>query len=106
MSRYRCTNPVCKGASWQGEEPVCPECKLDGRLPRFTRFVKVVKTVHWDPPSPVPGVGKGYFACDPETAIFGDRETAATGDSTVVNCAACRASLAFTEHAALQTVPA
>lgn len=86
--QWRCNN--C-GASFQSDRQACAACGVDAQAePRFAGVVVPVETVHFDPPHPVVrGYGTGRLACDPRKQVAGSR---ATGEPSVVNCPACRAT--------------
>jgi hypothetical protein len=98
MGLYRCQNQHCSTDphgrlifDFEAEEPVCPTCGTDARVPG-PEVVVALKVVHFDPPSHVFGRGLGHPACRPEKSVRG---VAATGDPGSVNCAACKATEAY-----------
>jgi hypothetical protein len=93
MARYRCYACVdAKGRPGRDFEaagpPKCPACGADPALdPRHARVVQPVAVIHFDPPSGVPGLGVGLWACDKTKPVAGGGM--ATGDPLAVTCAAC-----------------
>jgi rubredoxin len=96
MKRWRCTN--CrhdfKAAAAPGSSPACPECGISpADHPRFASLIIELKTVHFDPPSRVKGIGLNRPACKPKAplgSLFGNGM--GSGEPTDVNCEACRAT--------------
>lgn len=86
MKRFRCYNCTHE---FIAKEPLCLKCGLDGREPRYATHVVEIKTIHYDPPSKVYGVGMGCRACDQNTPINRGR---GTGIAKIVNCDACKES--------------
>lgn len=103
---WRCYNTPCAdkpgtpGHDFMAVDPVCDKCGIDRRDPRFTQIITPVVVVHYDPPSPVDGVGQRTLACTGKP-IAGFR---ATGDPEAVNCPACQASEAWQANYAKRQV--
>jgi len=104
---YRCLNPKCAddpsgklGHDFTADVPVCDKCGVDGRDPRFARVVHRLVVLHYDPPSPVEGIGLGHRACDPSktSRASSDGMQMATGDPESVNCAKCRETGVWKEN--------
>lgn len=85
---YRCVNSACKTTEFTAPAAICPTCAADGPL------VHQLAIIHFDPPSRYPHRGLGHCACDPKTHIGRKR---GTGEHSVVNCPACKATKAYRE---------
>lgn len=94
--RYRCIN--C-GNEFIADKPACSTCQIDPATdPRAVGIIHSLATIHFDPPHPrIRHRGLGVRACDPSVSISRGR---GTGEARVVNCDACKATLAF--HEAVQ----
>ncbi len=114
---FRCTNSHCTDEAGKPQEfeftptlqaldPQCPKCKTVANDPKYGGvIVRLVKT-HFDPPSHIGGMGKGFRACDETKPIQvgGDIVTGleapnpfhnGTGVLGAVNCPQCKASEAY-----------
>lgn len=92
MPRFRCAQ--CKG-EFVAAKPACEKCGLDPEKDaRHAAFFLDLVTIHFDPPTHVPGLGNGHAACNP-TLRTGSNGDAWTGEKQVVNCEACKASDEF-----------
>lgn len=89
--RYRCTN--CN-TEFVAERPACAKCEIDPTTdPRAIGVIHPLATIHYDPPHPkIKRRGLGHRACDPSKHIGRGR---GTGEASVVNCEACKATAAF-----------
>jgi hypothetical protein len=89
--RYRCMN--C-GTDFVAETPSCARCGIDPATdPRAAGVIHPIATIHYDPPHPrIRFRGLGHRACDPTKHIGTGR---GSGEPSVVNCEACRATPAF-----------
>lgn len=89
--RYRCTN--C-GTSFVADRPTCAKCDIDASTDqRAAGVIHSLCTIHFDPPHPkIRFRGLGHPACNPSRGIHGLR---GTGEPSVVNCEACRATEAW-----------
>ncbi len=94
--RYRCLN--CH-TDFVAEQPVCAKCGIDPATdPRAAGIIQPLATIHYDPPHPrIKFRGMGHRACDPTKPIGTGR---GTGEPRVVNCEACKATVAFQEAVA------
>lgn len=97
---YRCQNPLCAGKPdfWvdAGKDPACPGCEISITDERFKSLITPVAILHFDPPSHVPGFGRGYWACNPAKAVVVNvGRDRATGDPLVVTCPACKETAAY-----------
>lgn len=90
--RYRCT--LCKG-EFVADKPTCAKCGLDPSVNRrHAEMFLELRTIHFDAPTHVPGIGVNYAACDPKLKV-GANQDAFTGEKAHVNCEKCKASEAF-----------
>ena len=90
MNLYRCNNSKCRGAEFEAEEPVCPGCKVDARIPKYAHVIQQLEILHFNPPDLiVPELRLGTMACDPTKSCAGHWFT---NVPSVVNCRACRAT--------------
>lgn len=93
--RYRCLNPRCSdrpgipGHEFVSDEGKCDKCGTRQDDTRTGRYIHTLKVLHYDPPSAVEGVGKGYIACDPQRDLA-KQPARYTGFAPEVNCPACR----------------
>lgn len=87
MGLYRCEH--C-GKTFEADRPACKPCRIDPVAdPRHAKYLTPLLTIHFDPPTHLDGLGRGHLACNPAAKVAGNR---ATGEPSVVNCAACRAT--------------
>jgi hypothetical protein len=107
---YRCLNPKCAdrpdgkpGHDFDAKldkgrpVPVCDKCGLDGRLPKFMRYIVKLVCIHFDPPSGLPGVGLNVCLCDGrDVGKLKAGEAGATGDPECVTCPKCLEHPQFT----------
>lgn len=106
---FRCLNPKCAdrddgkpGHDFEAKlekgkpVPVCDKCGLDGRQPKFMRFIVQLVAIHFDPPTGLPGVGLNVCICDgrPLHKLKAGQE-GATGDPEGVTCPKCLAHPQF-----------
>lgn len=98
MKLFRCYvcegKPGMPGKDFAAEVPVCPDCKIDGRVPKYASYVVALKVIHFDPPDPVLGKlqgrlrrGLNHAACNPALPVG---KCLASGDPAAVNCPACQ----------------
>lgn len=94
--RYRCTN--C-GTDFVADKPACAKCDIDATTdPQATGIIHPLVTIHYDPPhAKIKGRGLGHRACAPTTHIGRGR---GTGEASVVNCEACKATVAYRDAVA------
>jgi hypothetical protein len=79
------------GRSFTAEKPVCPQCGLDGTDPRFASLIVQCRVIHFETPHPIAvGRGSGKLACEAKYS-----GVMASGHPDVVNCPACRATVAW-----------
>lgn len=91
MKRYLCTN--C-GRAFRAARPVCEPCKIDPAAnPRFAKAIVEQVTIHFDPPSHVPGAGLYHRACQPDVSGYGGQM--ATGEPSAVTCETCLETAAW-----------
>lgn len=99
MARWRCMNPKCSnpearpGFDFDGEAKTakCPKCGIENTHPRFGNLLVKLTTIHYDPPSEVPGYGLGFPLCDPYRKV-GDlwqKKEQASGEPGLANCQTC-----------------
>lgn len=92
MPRYRCGQ--CRG-EFVAQRPSCAKCGLDpSQDKRHAALFQEMTTIHYDPPSHVPGMGLGHAACNQKLKT-GSNGDAWTGEKPVVNCEQCKASDLF-----------
>jgi hypothetical protein len=102
MYLFRCLNPKCAddpngklGHDFYWEAPICPKCGIDGRSPKYGRFMEVLTTIHYDPPEGiVDGVGKNIALCNGKTSYelgMARPLEQVTGEPGSVTCPACKA---------------
>src|SRR5262249_7695922 len=101
MPLYRCLNPACPSPAreFTADAPVCPGCKVDARVPKFRAVVVPLVTIHFDPPSAVPGIGLNVLACRPDQPVNRFR---ASGSARAVNCPACKRTEAWKKQAEIE----
>lgn len=89
--RYRCSN--C-GTDFVADKPACAKCDIDATTdPQAIGVIHPLATIHYDPPHPkIKLRGKGHRACDTKTHIGRGK---GTGEASVVNCEACKATPAY-----------
>lgn len=98
---FRCQNANCSEDrhgrlifDFEANEPVCPKCGCDARDPRYADTVIQLEVIHFDPPDErLAGKGKNILACNPRRRV--GATVRASGDPTVVNCPACKATDAY-----------
>lgn len=93
MRRWRCSQCNHEFKTERNEAAaVCPGCRLDTAAhPRFKNVLVECKTIHFDPPTQVQGIGLNRPACKPAAKICsGFGNDLGSGDPTSVNCEACR----------------
>ncbi len=97
MKMFRCYN--CEnakgmpGLDFPADAPVCPNCGLDGRDPKFAGLFAPLVCIHFDAPHAVAkNRGVGHAACDPKLPIGTVR---GSGHPDAVSCPACRETEAF-----------
>lgn len=103
---YRCINPKCgpNGHEFTGESPAkCPKCGIAEDDPKLGLAIRRLVLVHFDPPSPLPGIGMGYRACNHQRGIAVGMPSpdkpgvhAGTGDPRSVTCPKCKESEEYT----------
>lgn len=92
MPRYRCGQ--CR-REFEAAKPSCEACGLlPDRDKRHATLFQELTTIHFDPPSHVPGMGKGFAACN-QKLMTGSNGDAWTGDKAVVNCEKCQSTDLF-----------
>lgn len=92
MARFRCT--LCSG-EFVADKPACAKCGLDPVVnPRHGEKFYELRTIHFDAPTHVPGIGTGHAACKPALKV-GTNNDAWSGEKSCVNCEACKESDAF-----------
>lgn len=94
MNFYRCINcgvTFKSPRSPDGPPPGCKACGVDPDTdPALVGYILPLETIHFDPPHPIVRFkGRGHLACNPAVRVAGKR---ATGEPSVVNCEACRAT--------------
>jgi hypothetical protein len=98
MPLFRCQNQKCSTDphgrlifDFESNEPVCPNCKADARLPEFKHTVIKLTTIHLhlkDPKGQDIGQGSRYrVACGGSLA-----GRHGSGDAIAVNCPECKAT--------------
>ena len=95
MRRWRCSQCNHDFKTERNEAAtVCPKCKIDTAAhPRFKTVLVECKTLHFDPPTQVAGIGLNRPACKPAAKIAsGFGSDMGTGEPSMVNCEACRAT--------------
>lgn len=100
MKFFRCVNPDCNTSpDFMADEPVCPDCKTDGRKHAAT-IVELVP-VHYfvaDKDGPiVTQVGNRRIPCMPNRTKL---PKSCSGERRAVTCPACKASAVFKGHEA------
>ena len=69
--------------------------RIDGRSPKYGRFMEVLSIIHYDPPEGiVDGVGKNIALCNGLTSFEISRRVPleqVTGEPGSVTCPACKA---------------
>ena len=93
MPLFRCLN--CK-KEFEAIQPACVDCGIDPTThPRHKDMVVPLVTIHFDPPSGVPGIGKGFAACNPKLRVgmpncgFSGEKN---GEKIIITCPKCLAS--------------
>lgn len=100
MPLFRCLN--CS-REFDAARPSCSACGLDPATnPRHTDLFVPLLLHHFDPPTNVPGIGKGHAACDPAIKC-GRPGMMFTGEPGAVNCPKCKATEAFVAANGLST---
>jgi|GEM_PF-6779105 len=100
MKLYRCENPDCDTSpDFSADEPVCPDCKADGR--QHALLITELVPVHYfavdrDGPIRTP-IGNRRIPCMPKRAKL---LKACSGERVAVTCPACKASDVFKGHEA------
>ncbi len=114
---FRCTNANCRTDDGKpldfdftptigNLDPECPKCKTKANDPRFGHVIVRLVRTHFDAPSHVGGMGKGFRACDETKPIQvgGDIVSGleapnpfhnGTGVVSAVNCSTCMETEAF-----------
>lgn len=126
MAMFRCRNPKCQDkvhedlgpGGFEHSDPAkaaCPHCGTSITDKRFGSLIQRRVQIHFDPPSGIPGYGKGVRACDERIPIFAGQRMlrggvpspshAGTGSPTSVTCIACKKTLAFKEALAALEAP-
>lgn len=105
IKMFRCANPKCRKANkgtFFAEIPKCPQCGIEANDPKYGRLIGRCALVHFDPPSPVPGIGLNVRACDPAKVITvastNERKPswhAGTGNPKGVTCPQCKETRAY-----------
>lgn len=91
---YRCMNPKCETAEFEAPAPLCPGCKVDGRIKRYAGMIQRLVIIHFDPPDPIiPNRGVNVVACDPNHKVGGN--IMATAEHSAVTCKKCKATDVF-----------
>lgn len=92
MTRYRCGQ--CE-REFLADKPSCTDCGLDPATDkRHAKFFLELRTIHFDAPTHIEGLGVGFAACDPKFKV-GTNNDAFTGEKKFVNCEKCKDSEAF-----------
>lgn len=100
---YRCQNQECSNDAhgrlifdFEADEPVCPKCEADGRLPEYKAVVLSLVVLHFIHPDKRGAIitpnGRQRVACMPDSVLDGIRGTASP---PVVNCKACKDTPAY-----------
>jgi hypothetical protein len=97
---YACVNPSgVPGLDFEGELPVCPNCKLDGSKVRFASYIAIREVIHFDAPFDHPTLrdtmGVGHAACTEKIVIAANSAVRATGVPRAVTCPRCQETDAF-----------
>lgn len=94
MNSKCATNPHAGrlGFEFEGEKSAakCPKCGIESGDIRFGPLLTPLVTIHYDPPSPVPGYGMGYPLCDKSKIVVALNGEQASGEPCAVNCKACK----------------
>lgn len=106
---FRCNNCVNDATGANGvdftapaDKPVCPTCGANRNDPDEAALIDELVVIHWEPAHPkahrfkklIGTKGCGHVACQPGKKHFGTN-LQVTGDPSVANCPACKATKEF-----------
>jgi hypothetical protein len=91
---YRCLNPKCETKEFEAQAPICPGCKIDGRVGRYAVLIQRMAMIHFDAPDPIlPNIGVNFAACDVNLKIAGG--IMGTAEHKAVTCKKCKGTDIF-----------
>lgn len=111
MKWWKCYNCLDNrnnpGKAFESDKPVCPDCGIDGTVPRWSGKVVPMSMIHYDPPMDRPASQHhNHAACDSRIKTFTDDAVMLTGERIAVTCPACKETEAFKGSPAELELPA
>ncbi len=111
MKFFQCDRPSClklRKGRFYSEQPICPQCKTEGKDPKYGHTIRRLTIIHYDPPSEYPGIGMTHRACSRKEPIQASDGVngqpnpwhAGTGSIAAVTCHECMKTPEFKKAAA------